>query len=334
MPENNFNRLNSGRKNTPSDEISGDVDLSSLRGEDYSPEIAEDPEIEIEVEDIPEELPADEVSEEDIDFIYGEDDSYDYSGSLENISADSISLESIDDGIKIEEMRNPRKAVSMSLKNQIMADDLAMDMGGQPKLNEMSDEYGNTKKKEEEILNKDKLDREEKELIKNRLRFEIESKPEGFNQRKSLEMYHKLMDEQREKEARHGLLMVLVLSAIGLISAVSCYFIKINADGTKGYMDFLPLATASFSLLIIIRAKAFRIFAIIYFIVYTVVLIWPGLIPFAMAPENQGGPEYLIKLGLFAASIICGAIVCIQLITSKPVEAYYSYTKPKNNRRR
>ena len=158
------------------------------------------------------------MSEEDIDFIYGEDD--ENNKGADKLSGDKIALEDIgSDNVKLEAMQNSRNAASSSLKAMMMADELEIEMNGQPKLHEMSTEYGNSKKREEDILKKDKLDSNEKELIKKRLQEEISSKPQGFSQRKSQEMYRKLMDEQRAKEARYGFFMVLILTALGFAAA-------------------------------------------------------------------------------------------------------------------
>ena len=267
-------------------------------------------------------------NEEDIDFVYGDDADHDYSGSLDNISAENISLDEMDTGVKLEEMRSPKRKTSSNLKLQMMADDLAMNMEEQPVLREMSTEYGSSKKREEDILKKDKLDRDEKELIKNRLKAEIYSKPEGYNQRKSQEMYNKLMNEQRAKEAKRGFLVALLLMAVGLVSAALTYFTKMeNYESASEFLVYLPFATAFFSLLILVRKKAFRIFTLVYFIGNSIVLLGPGLIVFALTPANQNGDEFLSKICLYVAAILCSSFTAFRLAASEKVKAYYAYRR-------
>lgn len=268
-------------------------------------------------------------NEEDADFIYGEDKDYDYSGNLDNISTESITLDNMDSGIKLEEMRSSKYKTSSSLKTMMMADDLAMHMDERPILNEMSTEYGSSKKREENLFNKDKLDRDEKELIKNRLKAEIYSKPEGYNQRKSQEMYNKLMNEQRAKEAKRGFFIALLLMAVGLVSAALTFFTKMeNYESASEFLVYLPIATALFSLLILVKKKAFRIFTMVYFIGNSIVLLGPGLIVFALTPENQGlGNEFLIKICLYVAAILCSAFTAFRLAASEKIRAYYSYNR-------
>ena len=234
--------------------------------------------------------------------------------------------DSIDPGIKLEEMTTPKNVSSSNLKMQMIADELAMEMDEQPVLNEMSTEYGSSKKREENILSKDKLDRDEKELIKNRLKAEMSSRPEGFNQKKSLEMYNKLMDEKKAKEARNGLLRVILLVVIGIASAVMTYFSGIeNQADVSEFMSYLPFATVLFSILMLVPKRAFKIFTIVYFIGNSIILLGPGLIVFALTPENQSGDEFLVKIALFVGAMLCSSLVCFRLAASNAIEAYYSY---------
>ena len=273
--------------------------------------------------------PSPSINEEDIDYIYGDDTNYDQSESLESISAESIALDSMDAGIKLEEMRSPKSRTSESLKMQMMADDLAMNMGEKPILDEMSKEYGSSRKRKEDLLSKDKLDRDEKELIKNRLKAEISARPEGYNQKKSQEMYNKLMREQRAKEAKRGLHVVLVLVAAGLISAVLTFFTKMeNYESASEFLVYLPFATALFSLLMLIQKKAFRIFTMVYFIGNSIALLGPGLLIFALSPENQSaGSEFIVKILIYLAAIFFSTLVSFRLALSEKVKAYYSYKK-------
>lgn len=240
---------------------------------------------------------------------------------------EDIGFDSIDPGVKLEEMQSPKHKTSSNLKLQMMADDLAMHMDDQPVLREMSTEYGSSKKREENLLNKEKLDRDEKELIKNRLKAEISSRPEGYNQRKSQEMYNKLMNEQRAKEAKRGFLVALILMAAGFVTAALTYFTKMeNYESASEFLVYLPFATAFFSLLILVNKKAFRIFTMVYFIGNSIVLLGPGLIVFALTPENQElGNEFLVKICLYVAAILCSAFVAFRLAASEKIKAYYSY---------
>lgn len=312
------------------DEITSDVDLSSLRSENSTSEAKNASEIDIEIEDVSyseDDTNAEpEINEADIDYVYDDDGTYDYS-SLEAISKESIVLDEMSVNVKVEEMRTEKSAAISYIKNQMMLDDLAMELdGSHPRLDDMSSEHAPTKKNAEDIITaKETLDRDEKELIKNRLKSEIESKPEGFNQKKSLEMYKKLMSEQRAKEAKSGFLCLLGLALFALICAALEYFIDLNKSGTMPILDYIPIASLVFTLLMLARSNGAKVLSTLYFILNTIVLIGPGLIPYAVNTDNMENEDYLIRLVLFVAAIICSAVVCFKLATSKRINSYYSY---------
>lgn len=317
-----------------SDAIDMEIDPSSLTGGEQNVSAAPDVigEFEIEAENLlsPEKEPA---SEADIDFIYGEDENYDYTGSLEDISADSIALDSID--VKLEDMRTDKSSIISSLKNQMQEDDLAMSVASRPKLGEMSDEYFPSHKKSTDIMAKEQLDKDEKELIKTRLKTELEKKSEGYDKKKSLAMYKKLMDEQKAKTAKRGFVMLLTAAATGIVSALLIYLAKPNAGGQHPLLDYLPAGAMIFSLFMIVKSKFAKIMSTLYFVTCTVLLIYPGLVGYALDPENQTlGKEYVINLIMYVAAVAMCAVTFIRLFMNKDIEEYYSYRPDKGGHHR
>ncbi|MDE5993004.1 MAG: hypothetical protein K2G87_08150 [Oscillospiraceae bacterium] len=318
------------------DSIDMEIDVSSLRSsfeEDNAETADESSEIEIEVADEYGGSESDETEtladEADIDFIYDED--YQYTGSLEDISVESIALDSID--VKLEEMRTDKSSMISSLKNQMQADDLAMSVENRPKLDEMSDEYFPSHRKSEDIMSKEQLDKDEKELIKNRLKTEMEKKPENFDKKKSLAMYKKLMDEQKAKAAKRGFIMLLITTALGFASAVLIYLAKPNASGDQPLLDYLPVGAIIFALFMMVKSKFAKIMSTLFFTACTVMLIYPGLFSYAFNTENQLAKNYVIQLIIYVAAIAMCAVTFIRLLTNKDIEEYYSYKPSSGNRR-
>ncbi|MDE5576459.1 MAG: hypothetical protein K2J11_03620 [Oscillospiraceae bacterium] len=316
------------------DSIDMEIDVSSLRSsfEEEAGTSDDASEIEIEVADEydgNEEAAETSADEADIDFIYDED--YQYSGRLEDISVESIALDNID--VKLEEMRTDKSSMISSLKNQMQADDLAMSVENRPKLDEMSDEYFPSHRKSEDIMSKEQLDKDEKELIKNRLKTEMEKKPEGFDKKKSLAMYKKLMDEQKAKAAKRGFIMLLITAAMGFASAVLIYFAKPNAGGDQPLLDYLPVGAIVFALFMMVKSKFAKIMSTLFFTACTVMLIYPGLFSYAFNPENQSAKNYVIQLIIYVAAIAMCAVTFIRLLTNKDIEEYYSYKPSSGNRR-
>lgn len=317
------------------DSIDMEIDVSSLRSSfEEDAEMTDDSsEIEIEVADEYGGSEADEAEtyadEADIDFVYDED--YEYTGSLEDISVESIALDSID--VKVEEMRTDKSSMISSLKNQMQADDLAMSVENRPKLDEMSDEYFPSHKKSVDIMSKDQLDKDEKELIKTRLKTEMERKPEGFDKKKSLAMYKKLMEEQKAKAAKRGFIMLLIAAATGFASAVLIYLAKPNAGGDQPLLDYLPVGAIVFSLFMMLKSKFAKIMSTLFFAACTVLLIYPGLFKYAFNTENQLAKNYVIQLVIYVAAVAMCAVTFIRLLTNKDIEEYYSYKPGKGGRR-
>lgn len=268
-----------------------------------------------------ESFPAEEDS--DIEFVYGDDD-YDSSRPLEEIAADNIVLDDMASSIKLEEMRTDRSSLAASLKHQMIADDLAMEIEA-AKLEEMSTEYGSNVKKED-ILSKEYLDKNEKDALKTRMKEQLSAKPRGFNQRKSMEMAKKLMAEQKAKEAKKGFFMLILVALVGLASAGLAYYLKLNEDGTKPYMDYVPIAGVLFSLLMLARSRFSRVLSVLYFAVQTAALMY-GLISFTLAPDSFSNDGYIMKLVLFVLAIGGSAFVAVKIVTGKKIGVYYSHRK-------
>lgn len=260
----------------------------------------------------------------DIEYVYGDDD-YDSSRPLEEISAENIVLDDMTSGIKLEEMQTERSSLASSLKHQMIADDLAMEIAA-AKLEEMSTEYGNDNMRQDDILSKDYLDKNERDVLKTRMKEELSAKPKGFSQKKSMEMAKKLMAEQKAKEAKKGFFMLILVAVVGLISAGLTFYLDLNEDGTKPYMDYIPVAGVLFSLFMLVRSRFSRALSVLYFAVQTAALMY-GLIAYTLSPDSFSNNGYILKLALFVLAIGCSAFVGIKIVTGKKIGIYYSHRK-------
>lgn len=264
-----------------------------------------------------------EEDESDIEFVYGDDD-YDSSKPLEEIAANVV-LDDMTSSIKLEEMRTDRSSLAASLKHQMIADDLAMEIQG-AKLEEMSTEYGNDNIRQDDILSKDYLDRNERDVLKTRMKEELSARPKGFSQKKSMEMAKKLMAEQKAKEAKKGFVMLILVAIVGLISAWLAYYLKLNEDGTKPYMDYIPVAGVLFSLFMLVRSRFSRALSVLYFAVQTAALMY-GLIAYTLSPDSFSNDGYILKLALFVLAIGCSAFVGVKIVTGKKISVYYNHRR-------
>lgn len=265
----------------------------------------------------------------DIDYVYGRDDC---GGTVSEPPVIGGAAQTENGSVVLEEMRGYKNSSAGSIKAMMLADDLAMEIGKRPKLENISDEYADEKNRRTDISQKDFLDRREKEEMKARLREEMESKPEGYSQAHSRAIYHKFIDEQQADDSRRGFMILLLMTAMGVSVAALTYFLKLNRDGTRPYMNFLPIATVLFSLFMLIKSKFCKIVSAVYFFLNTIVLIGPGLVVFARTSANQIMEDYILKLILYVLTILCSVLVAVQVASNKTVAVYYSYSPPKDRK--
>ena len=224
----------------------------------------------------------------------------------------------------------PAKDKSNSLLKQMQMDDLAMEMDSKPVISEMSDEYMPTQKNAEDLAAKDTLDRDEKQLIKDRLEQEIGKRPEDYNKRESVEMYRNLMHEQKVKKAKKGRANVIIFAVIGIAVAAVMRYVLNWTDVAGSFSDltvrelltYLPAALVLFSLLMIIKSRTVKFISGIFFGLNTILLVWPGLINFVM-DTNQNPSDYIITLVFYVISIIVCAYIAVKLFNDENINAYY-----------
>ena len=269
----------------------------------------------------------------DIDYVYGNED-YDPNAAPAKTYADLMDDENSGGRVRLSDMNAPKKNTAENLRLQMIADDLAMSAGDRPVLKEMSDRYAGRKNDLDELIEKKVLGRNEKEALKNRLQEEIGSRPEGFNQRRSLEMYHQLMDEPDEKEAQRGFFLLMIFMMLGVGVAALEFFLNMNPEGdiSRIYMDYIHFATLLFSIVMLFRAKFFKVLSAIYFMANSAALIVPGLMVYAMDPANQQGGEsgeFIINLTMYLIAIIFSVVIFIRLLKDKTIAAYYSKKKKR-----
>ena len=214
-------------------------------------------------------------------------------------------------------------------RKQQELDDLAREIGNRPKVEEMSDEIfaAAPLKKKATFDSQEALDRDEKQLIKERLQKEIDSRPKGINKKNSAELYKNLMHEQKVKRAKKGLLS-LVFMAIGGIVASLVMYTRLNPDNLN-IITYASMGGVIFALLMLLKANFFRLTSCIFFSAETVYTVYT-CVNYALDTERKPD-NYFETLIFFIIVIAICAIVAIQLATNANIEAYYttSFSKKK-----
>lgn len=349
----NLNALSEAKKaeTASSDEIKGEIDLSSLRSEEEYAELkaADEQETEFVTEeelddyatlDAYNENPHTDTEQEIVsetrtgpksfaDFAR-EAEEAEKRAQAKKLLIDEKNLDGVDvSKTMLSDMKyDSRKDQSRSIRQQMEMDDIAISMGNKPVIEDMAKEYAPTPKKAEDLALKDVLDRDERQIIKKRLEDELGKNAHRSNKRTSLQMYHDLMNQQKVRKAKQGFFVVLLLMAFGIITAVISYF-KLwtgNEDLWSGIpvLMYIPFATGFFALLLLVKAKFAKILSTLYFAVNTVILIGPGFVKFCIDNSENGLSDHIFMVIYFVTAILLSAIICIQLCTNEKVEAYYS----------
>lgn len=215
-------------------------------------------------------------------------------------------------------------APAIETAQTVERDFVLSEMRKRPRPGDMLEEYERDRNSGGEPMQKDTLSYREKE--------EMGSKPEGYNQEYNRAIYNRFVDEQLADDSRRGFMILLIMTAVGVSVAALTYFLKLNRDGSRPYMTYLPIATVLFSLFMLIKSKFCKFAAMIYFALYTLVIIGPGLIVFARTPENLVMEDYILNLILYVLTALCSLLVCVQLASNKTIAAYYAYSPPKNKK--
>lgn len=214
-------------------------------------------------------------------------------------------------------------------RKQQELDDLAREIGNRPKVEEMSDEIfaAAPLKKKATFDSQEALDRDEKQLIKERLQKEIDSRPKGINKKNSAELYKNLMHEQKVKRAKKGLFS-LVLMAIGGIAASLVIYTKLNPDNLN-ITTYASIGGVIFALFMLLKASFFRLSSCVFFSAETVYMVYT-CVNFALDTEIKPD-NYFETLICFIVVIAICAVIAIQLATNANIEAYYttSFSKKK-----
>lgn len=237
---------------------------------------------------------------------------------------DSISKEELASAVKLEEMSTPKSAMAASLKNQMIADDLAMEVGLDASLSDMSSEYRSSAQSRVDMQSKARLDRDEKEALRNKVQEQLSAKPKGYNQRRSAEMYNRLMAEKSAKEAKAGFFVLLVNAIAAGLSAVLIFLLKLNADGSKPYANYIVIAAVIFALMMLVRSNFGRILSAIYFFAQGVFLAVFGLFFYIIDINSSGDEDYIFKIVLFSAAVILSVFSAVMLLVNKKIRAYYN----------
>ncbi len=242
---------------------------------------------------------------------------------------DDIDLDKIDtSGLVLEEMskteplRTRTEESARNIKEKVRLDDMAQEMTSVPMLDDLSDEYTEPKKKAVSLVDKDKLEDDEKRTLKQRLEEDLSRRPQNYNAKSSKRMYDRLMEEKRLKTAKKGFLISIIPILMGLASS-AIIFLKAQW-GSMIFMPYVGVIMAAAALLLLIKSKHTKLLSISLYAVCLLMVVGFSLVMYVVNEENQAASDYILHIVLMtaAAALNIGSIVI--LTKNEAVNTYYS----------
>lgn len=239
---------------------------------------------------------------------------------LETVTPEDIGID--DPSKALAPMRTEREAQTRNVREKMKMNDLMMDMEGAPVLDDLSDEYAAPEKRAEDLLERDHLESDEKQVLKQRLQEDLSRRPENYNARASRNMYNKLMEEKKLKIARKGMMISFIPILMELVAAGICFF-TMNW-GAYQWLSYVSVFGAFGALLLLIKSKHTKMFSIIISAVTVLAYAVPGLALYALDETMQAESDYVMHITLAAAAALLNVAAILILTKNEAVNTYYT----------
>lgn len=253
--------------------------------------------------------PIDEITDSTFEFA----DDYD----LDQIDPSTVQLSSLTSNVA--PIRSGKEESARNMRESIKMNDLAMSVGSGPVLDDLSSEYKDTKSQAEDLLEKDKLDDDQKRILRQRLDADLGRRPENFNARASKNIANKLLEEKRLKIAKKGFALSIIPIFMGLISTAICFF-EMNWGNYNWFPYAAPFMLLA-SLLLLIKSKHVKLLSVSIYGIMALIYAGPGLVMFTLQNGIDGDMRHLI-FGI--AAVALNIISILILVKNEAVNTYYS----------
>ncbi len=233
--------------------------------------------------------------------------------------------------LKLAPMSSAKQSAEKNMKEQIKMSDLLMEVGTAPVLEDLSDEYGDTKERKKNLAEQDRLDNNEKKQLVRSMKEDISYIPQSYNARASKKMYNKLMEEKNLKIAKKGMLISFIPVSLGIIACVCELIMKFNW-GSHQYIDYASYLGIAGAVFLLIKSKQFKTFGMICYAITMLVFLIPGLILYTIAfMQDYYDATNSMQIVAGVICVFCFVISLIILGKSESVAMYYN-TKFKRKR--
>lgn len=228
--------------------------------------------------------------------------------------------------VMLDDLGSDEELAAKKIQSDLGVDDMDIDMAvseAAPEIEDLSKDIKPTYDKAKSLASADKLQKTDKELLKEQLHREISSNPSGVDKEESRRLYNQLMEEKKIKAAKKGFGYTVLLMILGFVDAGLIYLIStLNPDNSYISMQY-AIIVFCVSFLLMIRSKFIRNIEIMLFMINTVILIGPGLVMQAVKIEEHG-LDFNKMMLLYGLAIIVSGFICFQLVTNNSVELYFT----------
>ncbi len=306
----------------PDDEVAAvdedfDFELPPLRDPEPKPQPVPDEDIFV----FEEKAPVKEETTPDEEIFKFEDDEYDPNKSLDELDISGVVMEEMRKPRVSSSVRTPEEESARNMKEDVRTADLERETTVQV-LDDLSSEYRAPAKKAESLLDKDKLNDDEKETLKRRLEEDLGRKPGNFSKAASKNMYNKLMEEKKLKIAKKGMVISFIPIVLGLVGAALCY-LKLGW-GDYTWLPYCAAAGVLGALALLIKSKKSKIFGMLMYGLALVAYVGPGLLLYAFDSSNNAAPDRMEHMIFAVAASVMNIIALVILYKNESVNTYYS----------
>ncbi|MGN0637690.1 MAG: hypothetical protein ACI4J0_04920 [Huintestinicola sp.] len=249
----------------------------------------------------------------------GTDETFDFTDDYDLPEPDKSSLVLEDLSASVRPIRSGREESARNMREAIKMNDLSMEVGSGPVLDDLSNEYKAPEAQASDLMEKDKLDDDQKRILRQRLNEDLGKRPENFNARASQNIANRLLEEKRLKIAKKGFTISIIPIIMGLASAAICFF-KLNWGDYQWFPYVAPFMLLA-SLMLLIKSKHVKMLSVSIYGVCALIYAGVGLVLFTLNNSISDGIVHII-FGI--AAVALNVISILILIKNEAVNTYYS----------
>lgn len=249
----------------------------------------------------------------------GTDETFDFSDDYDLPEPDQSTLVLEDLNASVKPIRSGREESARNMREAIKMNDLAMDVGSGPVLDDLSNEYKAPENQAVDLMDKEKLDDDQKRILRQRLNEDLGKRPQNFNARASQNIANRLLEEKRLKIAKKGFAISIIPIIMGLASAAICFF-KLNWGDYQWFTYVAPFMLLA-ALMLLVKSKHMKMLAVSIYGVCALIYAGVGLVLFTLNNSISDGIVHII-FGI--AAVALNIISILILIKNEAVNTYYS----------